>query len=362
MTLLLVRRASLLSVAAIALVALFAGLARLGIPVSSAGARAASHGPLFVLGVFFPLIALERAVALGTRTGYVVPLLGLVAGIGMVANVPALRILSAIAAGTLLLLNAALWRKQPSAHLVLMLVGSVCLVVGSVAFALDVSVSEVVLSWMGFFVLTIVAERIELARFAAPPRLALHAILGLAFALAGLTLLDLFLGGRTTRAVGVLLALTGAWLLRYDLARRTLRQAGLPRFAASAALLAAGWLLCSGLLLCCYGLPAAGPVYDAILHGVFVGFVLSMVFGHAPIILPAVARTAVPFHPVFYAPLLALHCGLLARWSGDLAGVPLLRQAGGLANAVALAAFPIAVMWARRRSITHVSIDGLRAK
>jgi len=33
---------------------MFAGLARLGVPVSAAGARAASHGPLFVSGVFFP--------------------------------------------------------------------------------------------------------------------------------------------------------------------------------------------------------------------------------------------------------------------------------------------------------------------
>jgi hypothetical protein len=84
------------------------------------------------------------------------------------------------------------------------------------------------------------------------------------------------------------------------------------------------------------------------LHGVFVGFVLSLVFGHALIILPAVARTSVPFHALLYVPLLVLHVGLVARWGGDLLGVPLLRQAGGLLNALALLAFPLSIVWARQ--------------
>jgi hypothetical protein len=348
LTALNLRRASLLLVAAIAVLAMFAGLARLGIPVSFAGARAQSHGPLFVLGVFFPLIALERAVAFGKRTGYVAPLLAFVGGLGIVAGVQSVRAVSAVAAGALLVLNGALWRKQPSAHLLLMLVGSASLLVGAVAFAADFAVSDVVLCWVAFFVLTIVAERIELARFVAPPRRAVQAILGFGFSIGGLTLLGVLGNAWCCRACGGLLGLIGAWLLRYDLARRTLRQPGLPRFAAVAVLLGAVWLSCSGLLLFSYGLPPGGPIYDAVLHGVFIGFVVSMVFGHAPIILPAVAHTPVPYHAALYAPLLALHCGLLARWGGDLLGLPLLRQAGGGANALALAAFPVAIIWARR--------------
>jgi hypothetical protein len=111
-------------------------------------------------------------------------------------------------------------------------------------------------------------------------------------------------------------------------------------------------LTSAGLLLTVLGLPAAGPSYDAILHAVFVGFVLSMVFGHAPLILPAVARIALPFHRVLYAPLLLLHIGLLARCSGDLALVPWLRQAGGLLNALALVAFVAGALWARRQAAT----------
>ncbi len=346
------RRAALLSVAPLALVALFAGLARIGVPVGFAGARAGDHGPLFVLGVFFTLISLERAVAFGSLAGYSAPALGLLFGLGVVANVPELYPVSVLGAAALVLLNAALWRKQASAHVALMFVGSLSLLFGNLVWVMGAAVSDVVLSWIAFFVLTIVAERIELARFASPPRRAVQGILLLAFTMAGLALFRVDGDSWVVRTSGALLTLIGAWLMRYDLARRTIRQPGLPRYAAVAALGGAAWLCCSGLLLVARGLPPAGPLYDAALHGIFVGFVLSMVFGHAPIILPAVARVPLPFHAVLYAPLLALHLGLIAREAGDLLGLPLLRQAGGLTNALALLAFVGAGVWARRRGLS----------
>jgi nitrite reductase (NO-forming) len=353
----LLRRALLLTVAIVATVALLAGLARLGVPIPVAGARVQSHGPLFVLGVFFPLIALERAVAFGKPSGYVVPVLGLLAGLGLVADISALERVAAPAAVALVLLNVSLWRKQPSAHLVLMSVGSVALALSSVAWAFGASVPDVVLCWMAFFVLTIVAERIELARFASPPKGALQALLVSGFALAALSSLGMGRDAFYPRAQGSVLAFVGLWLWRYDLARRTIRQRGLPRYAALAALLGASWLVCSGVLLAACGLPKAGFLYDAILHGVFVGFVLSMVFGHAPIIFPAVTRSRLPFHPLLYVPLVTLHGGLVMRLSGDLFGLPLLRQVGGATNALALSIFPLCAVWARRRSLTGHDSD-----
>src|SRR5699024_2813285 len=80
------------------------------------------------------------------------------------------------------------------------------------------------------------------------------------------------------------------WLARYDIARRTIRGKGLTRFIAICLLMGYFWLVVAGLI----GLAVRGSlleltwVYDAILHAVFLGFVFSMVFGHAPIILPAV--------------------------------------------------------------------------
>ena len=69
------------------------------------------------------------------------------------------------------------------------------------------------------------------------------------------------------------------------------------------------WLIAGGALLARDGITVAGPAHDAALHAVFVGHVLSMVFAHAPIILPAVARVRVPFSAWLYLLLGLLHVG-----------------------------------------------------
>lgn len=40
---------------------------------------------------------------------------------------------------------------------------------------------------------------------------------------------------------------------------------------------------------------SAGPRYDAMLHTIFLGFVFSMIFAHAPIILPTITGLSIPF-------------------------------------------------------------------
>ena len=75
------------------------------------------------------------------------------------------------------------------------------------------------------------------------------------------------------------------------------------------------------------------------LHSVLLGFVFSMIFGHAPIILPAVARLPVPYHPRFYAHFILLHASLILRVVGDLAGSPVARRWGGLGNEIAVVLF-----------------------
>ena len=71
------------------------------------------------------------------------------------------------------------------------------------------------------------------------------------------------------------------------------------------------------------------------------GFFGTMVFGHAPIIFPAVLRVAVPYHPYFYAPLALLHASLLVRMAGDWMVSPEWRAWGGMLNGVALLAFVV---------------------
>jgi hypothetical protein len=94
----------------------------------------------------------------------------------------------------------------------------------------------------------------------------------------------------------------------------------------------------------------AGPYYDAMLHTVFVGFVFAIIFGHAPIILPAIlGRTTMPYHPVFYMPLGLLHASLLLRTAGDRGGWGAGRQWGGLCNGLAVLLFLLTLAWALPR-------------
>jgi len=100
------------------------------------------------------------------------------------------------------------------------------------------------------------------------------------------------------------------------------------------------WLGAAGVLFVLEaGRLAGGPPYDAALHAVFVGFVFSMIFAHAPIILPAVARVSVRYRPSFYAPLALLHASLALRLAGDLGGWWAPRRWGGLLDAAAILLF-----------------------
>jgi hypothetical protein len=181
-------------------------------------------------------------------------------------------------------------------------------------------------------VLTIAGERLELSRFLPPSPVAQRVFIGV---LAGLTFGMAF----QPQVFGAALLVLALWLLRQDIARRTVKDTGLTRFIAVCLLSGYAWLALSGAIMLAAGLAPGSAAYDAALHALMLGFVFSMVFGHAPIIFPAVLRVAVPYHPLFYAPLALLHLSLVVRLAGDLAGLADWRSLGGLLNALALAAF-----------------------
>jgi hypothetical protein len=161
-------------------------------------------------------------------------------------------------------------------------------------------------------------------------------------------LLSLFNLDGGVRLAGAAMILLALWLLRYDVARYTVRKSGLTRFMAICLLTGYGWLGLSGLLSLFFGGVMAGFYYDAVLHAVFVGFVISMIFAHAPIIFPAIAGKAVPFRSVFYLHLALLHLSLLLRVSSDLIGWLPGRQWGGLFNVVAILLFMVNTLLAIR--------------
>lgn len=338
-----VRRWMLLPAAAALVSAAWFGLTRMGWALPLPSPQSISlHGPLMVSGLFGTLISLERAVAVGARWTYLGPLAGAVGTLLALAGwVPASAIAFCVSALVLLAASGAVIRKQSEVFTWVMAGGAGLWLGGNVLWALNRPLFEVVAYWLGFLVLTIAAERLELSRLVKPPAWARHAFVALAVVFV-VTLI-----AAQQRVMGAAMLLLALWLARFDVARRTVKLKGLPRYAAVALLSGYAWLGTAGALFLFREVPPVGPIYDAALHAVFVGFVLSMVFAHAPIILPAVARLDIPFNPALYAPLLALHASLLMRVYGDLAGSALWRKAGGMGNALAILLFGATVVTLR---------------
>ncbi len=324
------------------LAGMWAGLLRLGWAMSwSHSALFDLHGPLMVCGFLGTLIGLERAVALGIAWGYAAPALTGIGAVCLVAGVPAPAAPMAISLGSILLLAmfAGIIRAQPALFTVTMGVGVAAWVLGNVLWLAGWPVFEVTSWWMAFLVLTIAGERLEMSRLLQRSRGSESAFLLCVVVMwAGLVS-----GGLASadgaRVIGLSLVALTAWLLRYDIARRTVRQRGLTRFVAVCLLSGYFWLGIGGLLAIMFGRVIAGLPYDAVLHAVFLGFVFGMIFGHAPIIFPAVLRVQIPFRPAFYTHLALLHVSLVVRIAGDLAQIALLRQWGGLLNVMAVLYF-----------------------
>jgi hypothetical protein len=304
-----------------------------------------------VCGFLGTVIGLERAVALSRVWAYTGPLATALGGALLIGGVhaevpplvgPALFFLGSL---VLVLANGAVMRLRLAADTVVMALGALAWAAGNLMWLAGANIIELVPLWASFLILTIAGERLELSRLMPPTRIGrklfppIVAVLGTgavfspAWDRAGYTLFALGL---------IALAL---WLMRYDVARRTVRTVALPRFIAVCLLAGYAWLAFAGvLILSAGGIATDLAVYDASLHAIFLGFVFSMIFGHAPVILPAVTTIQVPYRSFFYVHLALLHLSLTMRVVGDLAGIESLRVHGGHVNAAAIVLFVLATI------------------
>jgi hypothetical protein len=201
------------------------------------------------------------------------------------------------------------------------------------------SLPQIIPWWMGFLIITIAGERLELSRFLRPTqgskRLFIFSLL-------------LFMAGALDasssswpdyQVLSFALLMMTFWLLRNDIVRHTIRQKGLTRYIAVSLACGYAWLLTAGIIGLSFPELNPGSGYDAFTHAIFMGFVFSMIFGHAPIIFPAIAKVKIPYNPAFYLPLMLLQLSLLLRISADFLYMANLRKVGGLLHVLAVALF-----------------------
>ena len=329
------------------------GIARLGVAIPAPIASLASvHGPLMICAFFGTVIGLERAVAVSRSWAYAAPAASVLGGVALLSGVPPQWAAALFVCAGLVLVGVSVVviRRHFALHTGVLLLGAVCWLIGSLAWFHRSGGMIPVAAWLAFLVITIAGERLELTRLLPRKRAAAPLFLvAVSVVVAGAlwALHTPYAGGALFGLGLVALAL---WLVRYDIARHNVRQRGLTRFIAIALLSGYGWLAVGGILF----VLAAGqawPWQDAILHSLGLGFVVAMVFGHAPIILPAVAGIRIAYHPVLYLPLVMLHLSLAARVFSSGAGLEQVHRLAGVANALSLVVFAIVLVSRASRGV-----------
>jgi hypothetical protein len=321
------------------LAALWAGLYRIGWQVPALRPTLPmAHGPLMVSGILGTVIALERAVALREKWTYFGPILSALGAMVLIVDGsskigPIVITLSSL---YFVIVSLVMVYRVPALYTATMALGSLAWFVGNTLWLAGWSISEIVYWWAGFLILTIVGERLELSRIFQRGRISQPLFMvALGITLAGLivSIVNYTLGVRMVSLGFTALAL---WLFAFDIARRNIHRTKTTRFIAVNLLLGFGWLLVGGLLGLRYAGVIAGPTYDAMLHSLFMGFTLSMIFAHALIIVPALSGLPVPYHKLLYGPVVLLHVSLSIRIIGDLQLWRPLRLWGGMLNVVAV--------------------------
>lgn len=338
----------LLACAAVGLLfGLYTGLIRLGLSTPQAFELGPiAHGPLMINGFLATLIALERGAALEKLWTYIAPFSFAISTFLLMFGAPQtggyFLLLGSV---TLVGIMGYLCVIQSVSHHYIMAGGAASLLVGNLLFITNTPIFMLIGWWIAFPLLTIFGERLELNRIMRPPKKAVQ-IFTVLIALWLVSLAGIHFTRNPAWMFGsILLIALAAWLIRYDVARRTIKSVQWTRYSAWSLLSGYGWIIVGGILGLIYGLPAAGVIYDAILHIFFVGFVFSMIFAHASVIIPSLTGKLVPYSTYFYLPLILLHSFLAIRIAGDLLSMHGIRLIGSYGNVAAILFFLGGIMF-----------------
>ena len=363
------RAVFLFGVAALLVTGVIGGLLRAGVavplPRSSEwpGQAVLAHAFLMICGFMGTAIGIERAFALKEPFAFFAPVASALAGLVVLAGLSTLAAwLAVVAATAFIAVNAVVVERQPAPYTFLLLTGAAAWLVGNLLQALGSQQAAIIPWWFAFLIFTIAAERLEMTRLMRRRRgasAALYVCLGALLLGSAAFALSPVWGGIV---YGLSLMGLAGWMIAFDIARRTIASRGLSRYMAVCLLLGYGWLAVAGAawVATSFGLPQR----DVALHALGLGFIFSMMLGHAPVILPALARVRLRFGWFFYIPVAALHVSLVVRLGFGPGTVDMLRI-GAEGNALAIALFAMtmagsAIAWRMLGSPTRSDAASVR--
>jgi hypothetical protein len=341
------------------LTGILAGWIRIGWNFPMAGTMG-EHGAYMVGGFLGTLICLERTVNYPNRLALIVPAVNSLSIIFLLAGYSLIAYIFLLAGGIgLTIVYLKLYAKHKNFYLLLLMSGALCYVIGNALLIKSSFYPPSVMWWIAFLFLTITGERLEFSRFLN--------ISGFKQTILVILLL-LFVAGIMSpfhSVGGYILAISmigcSVWLLKYDMAKHSLKKPGQTFYNGVLLITAYIWLGITGLFMA-YG-SYFGLLYDAALHTFFLGFVFSMIFAHAPVILPAVLRLRVNlFSPTLYIWFVFLQATLLLRISGVFSATAPYKQLAGLLNGIAIIGFFINMAILRKLAVRKLTFrDSVRA-
>jgi hypothetical protein len=308
------------------------GWIRLGYLGFAVQGTSASHGVLMVGGFLGTLISLERAMVMKNRIWLLIPLLsGLsIPALLLVPGWPALSQVFLLIAG--LGLMAIMYfqsLRHPEIYQYVMMMGAVLWMAGNFMLFYSGFVPAAVPWWIGFILFTIVGERLELSKFLPTPKNAKSGLL---------LLLTLFFIGiwipfhrYGNWLMGTCSIMISFWLLHFDMAKIASKKEDQFKYIGIGLRVGYVWLTLHGIVLCF--LEPHALYYDLYIHTFFLGFTFSMIWAHAPIILPMVLNIRhSPYHPILWIGWSVFQLSLLGRILFSLFAMPEWRTLFGVIN------------------------------
>jgi hypothetical protein len=315
------------------LLGLWSGLTRIGwgltiLPIT------AHHGAIMVGGFLGTLVALEKIIPLKNKNLYLIPILNISSVVFFFVNQPQISFyLLAISSAALSFVFFYYLKKQRSIIYLLMLLGTICWLIGNILLLTRLFYPLAFPWWAAFALFVIAAERIELMKFLPVSNASKTFFVTVLFSFVIGVLFSFH--GIGNLIIGVSLIIISLWLMRNDMIGINLKKKNLSKYVAISLLAGYVALLLTGIFF--FILSDQWLTYDAIVHSFFIGFVFSMIFAHGPIILPGVMGVSVtPFNKILYLWLSLLHVSWLMRIFSDVLIEFEIRKTSGLISATAI--------------------------
>ncbi len=302
---------------------------------------AGEHGAIMAGSFLGTLICLERSISYPNKLALIVPLLNSLSIVFFLASMPKTAcVFLLLGSAGLTAIYYFIYVKHKGMYLLIMMAGALCYFIGNAILLRSSFFPASVMWWIAFLLFTITGERLELSRFILlknASRKQLVLVFFLILFTLGIVVPFHSAGGYL---IGISIVGSSLWLFKYDMARHSLKKPGVSFYSGLLLITGYFWLLITGIFMA-YG-SYFGLLYDASLHVFFLGFVFSMIFAHAPVILPAVLRIKVePFGRSLYFWYFLLNISLLIRIAGifPVQMPPYYKETAGMLNGIAILGF-----------------------